>query len=436
MNRAQVLSAELTRVDKVDPTAGSAKHRKMALSPYLFFRGSAQLFYTDIHNRLINLPQPLLDIPLTAVMGDCHTSNFGFLTEEGSHGDKVIFAPNDFDDACMGHAVWDLIRYLCSLQLVFVHCKGLIEGEITDTDFSQEKPVISMQHVELAMDAFLNEYTKTCLRASQSNDYLYHAIETIDPETKLYRFYRKALRRAAGGSDFLTKSALAKAVTPIAGLLSFKTLPEKFATLPEAQYQELERVFSPYMDDVVLDIVARLNAGTGSVNMQRYYFLVGPKIPCTDTTFARSHIVEVKKQRHAAPLFHFAHLHPVNGLNPAHLTARCQRRMQRRADLLLDEVFWNDAHWLVRSRHHAKVGIDPIDIGVGKKNVNGSFARYAEYCGRALALAHCRSDRRSTEFEAAIVDTLPSYAESLKDAAFNYTEQVVKDTDWLKQTVK
>ncbi|WP_420933035.1 DUF2252 family protein [Alteromonas sp. A081] len=39
-------------------------------------------------------------------------SNFGFLTEKGSHGDTVIFTSNDFDDACVGRAHWDIIRLL------------------------------------------------------------------------------------------------------------------------------------------------------------------------------------------------------------------------------------------------------------------------------------------------------------------------------------
>ena len=121
------------------------------------------------------------------------------------------------------------------------------------------------------------------------------------------------------------------------------------------------------MDDDIVDITSRENAGTGSVNMRRFYFLVGPKKPHNAESFRYCHIVEVKQQRKAAPLFYFDNVCPVNRLNPAHLTARSQRRMQRRPDLLLDEVIWDNAHWLIRSRHHAKVGLDPHDIGMGNK---------------------------------------------------------------------
>lgn len=433
MDRERLLQTELKRVDQVSVDQGSVKHRKMAQSPFVFFRGSAQLFYADLHYQNIHLPNELFDVPLTAIMGDCHTSNFGFLTEEGSHGDTVIFSPNDFDDACMGHATWDLLRYLCSLQLTLVHCQGAAAGAIPEPDDISEKPIITGHHVEQAMTTFVSSYIEICRRAMGSTDHLYQAIESIDPSTKLYRFYRKALRRAAGGADFLTKSALAKATIKQGNKLKFREIKDKFQPLKRADYDELALAFAPYMDDNVLDIVQRHNAGTGSVNMARYYFLVGPTPPHNLSTFSRSHIVEVKQQRHAAPLHYFPLLHPVNQLNPAHLTARCQRRMQRRADFLLDEVMWNNQHWLIRSRHHAKVGIDPIDIGVGNKNVKGSFVDYAAYCGQALALAHCRSDRRSIEFEQAVCDIIPAYANDLFNAAMKYAKQVAKDAQWLKQ---
>ncbi|MDC0603341.1 DUF2252 domain-containing protein, partial [Aliiglaciecola sp.] len=100
----------------------------MTTSPFVFFRGSSQLFYADIANEVLNLPNRRW--PLTTIMGDCHTSNFGFFTEEGSHGDKVIFAANDFDDACIGDPLWDILRYLVSLELCVEHCKLLSQNKI------------------------------------------------------------------------------------------------------------------------------------------------------------------------------------------------------------------------------------------------------------------------------------------------------------------
>ena len=104
MNRYQYIQREIARVDGKCPTPSLSKHLKMAQSPFVFYRGSAQLFYADLQSHTIAVPEQCFSVPLTSVMGDCHSANFGFLTEEGSHGDTVIFAPNDFDDACVGYA--------------------------------------------------------------------------------------------------------------------------------------------------------------------------------------------------------------------------------------------------------------------------------------------------------------------------------------------
>ena len=153
-----------------------------------------------------------------------------------------------------------------------------------------------------------------------------------------------------------------------------------------------------------MDIVARQGSGTGSVNLERYYFLIGPKNSNEMSNLELCHIVEVKQQRIAAPLFFYPNFAVQNELNPAHLTARCQRLMQRKPDLLIDEAYWKGQHWLIRSRHHAKVGIDPEHIGIGHINTHdGGFVHYAKACGYALALAHCRGDRRSLNFEHAML---------------------------------
>ena len=124
------IQQEFKRTDSVAPGIDPLlpKHQKMAQNPFRFLRGSSGLFYADIKNSVLKLPDLLTtDIPLTTVIGDCHLSNFGFFTEEGSSGDRVIFAPNDFDDACVGHAVWDWSRFAISILLAADYCQGVKE---------------------------------------------------------------------------------------------------------------------------------------------------------------------------------------------------------------------------------------------------------------------------------------------------------------------
>ncbi|REL35030.1 DUF2252 family protein [Thalassotalea euphylliae] len=432
MDRSTFISQCLQQTDNALPHEGIEKHQKMATSPFVFFRGSAPLFYADIQAGNLTLPKELSLLPLTNIMGDCHASNFGFLTEEGAHGDTVIFSPNDFDDACIGHASWDLARFITSLFLTQSHCQGIKAGEISAEKDYSTKPVIAIEDCHRAANSFLTSYLDTCQQCIDSPQQRNQALAEFTEQHLLHKHWLKAQSRAANGDTFYSKSALAKAVDLTDDGICFANLPEKFAKLDEGDYQALHQQFRPYVDDHIHDIVARLNAGTGSVNMGRYYLLVGPKTS-PQSQLSLCHIVEVKQQRKAAPLAYSDDLSPVNQLNAAHLTVNCQRRMQRNPDLVLDEVEWQGHHWLVRSRHHAKVGIKPEHIGLGKKATSKQgFVQYAQACGQALALAHCRGDRRSTLFEQAVVNTLPDVISSLISACQHYAEQVQADTKALK----
>ncbi|ARU54580.1 hypothetical protein OLMES_0476 [Oleiphilus messinensis] len=445
--RKAFLCEHIVRVDGEQPgaKAPSAKHLKMANNPFQFYRGTSQLFYADLAAGNLRCPQTLTEsVPLTSVMGDCHLSNFGFFTEEGAHGDTVIFAPNDFDDACVGHAVWDLLRFAVSMLLGADYGRGVLAGSYaTEADCADfQSKGISRQAASDGVLAFLRAYEKTCEKIAAKPEKRMRAIEKIKSDHVLVGAYGKALSRAAGGAKFGSKSTLAKSVATESRPLRFRDLPERFERLPEAEYQAVYHQFRPYVDDEILDIVKRLGAGTGSVNMARYYLLVGTDglakaernggcISPSLEELRLCHLVEVKLQREAAPIYYFPDISPVNRLNHAHLTVDCQRHMQRKPDLVLDEALWQDQNWLIRSRHHARVGIDPEDVVLALKSDSYSAAnkliQYGKTCGKALALAHARGDRRSTRFEVAMGAQLPVVIPELLETSLSYYHQVIDD---------
>jgi len=432
IKRQQLIHQELERVDHQDPALGCAKHIKMASNPFVFLRGSAQLFYADLAKGNLKLPEALLAPPLTTIMGDCHTSNFGFLSEEGAHGESVIFAPNDFDDACVGHAAWDLARFCTSLALCVDFAEGTLAGRYALEEALDDDQAVNATQSRTGMAAFLEQYRETCQQCAEDADNRDQVLDGFKKKHILNAPYKKAKKRIWGGKKFLEKSSLAKEVDLSKQPLRFRDRPERFKPLSADEARELIQHFEPYMDDSILDITERLNAGTGSVNMRRFYCLVGPKDFTSEEDLELCHLVEIKHQRHAAPLYHFPELSAVNRLNPAHLTVHCQQRMQRKPDLVLDEAEWQDGHWLIRSRHHARVGIDPEDIVFGEQAVKGGFEQYAATCGQALALAHCRGDRRSTRFEQAMAEVLPDQIEALINACEGYAEQVKEDCGYLR----
>lgn len=435
MQRLQQLISELSRTDQVDPSQQLlAKHKKMALNPFRFLRGSSGLFYADIQSGLLQLPPALTtQVPLTTVMGDCHISNFGFFTEDGSYGERVIFAPNDFDDACIGPAVWDLSRFIVSLLLAADYCHGLTTGKY----ISEDAPDLTGLTAASAADAhaaarrFLQSYADCCAAVAKDPEFRFSTQDDFPKQHILKPFLKKAIKRSAAGPDFLSKSTLAKSVDFSARPLQFKADSGKFSRIEASRYAELEQAFAPYVHDSILDIVTRHGAGTGSLNMQRYYLLVGPAEIGSDADVALCQVVEVKQQRRSAPLFFFPDLHPVNRLNDAHLTVDCQRLMQRRPDSVLDEVQFEGAHYLVRSLHHANVDVDPEDICLHMQDPAKSLRQYAEACGHALALAHNRADRRSARFAVQMQQALEVEADALLQACADYASQQQQDSQLL-----
>ena len=123
----EVLSREFGDLMAQDPGAFRRKFRKMAASPFAFYRGSASLFYADLTGAYAD--DSFLDEHTSRVWihGDLHAENFG--TYMNSSG-QLVFNVNDFDEAYVGPFSWDLKRFAASLALIG-YAKALSDDAIT-----------------------------------------------------------------------------------------------------------------------------------------------------------------------------------------------------------------------------------------------------------------------------------------------------------------
>lgn len=436
-SRADFINQQLLLIDGQYAGAKNPKHVKMRTSPFVFYRGTAQLFYADLAVHNLHMPAAFSSVPLTTVMGDCHASNFGFFSEQGSFGENIVFSLNDFDDACIGFAYWDILRYLVSLALAADHGDGIVSGKYnSDKDYSN-KDVVTNSDIEKAMYAFLQGYTDILAQGIERKQTDEHFLELTFSDfttpSPLSKRYKKAQSAAVGGELFRSHSALAKAVDLTCFPLRFLDDPHKYSR-KGVDKNALSTQLSPYFYHHIIDVVKRINSGTSSANMDRFYLLIGPKEVQDISKVSACHVVEVKQQRTAAAIYYFPELHHQNKLNPSHLTVKCQRRMQRKQDYCLDEAFFQDSHWLIRSRHHTKVGFNPQHITLGSVNAHqGGFSFYANACGSALARAHGRGDKSSLKFESAMRKALMHNQAELIDIATGYAQQVKQDWHWFCQ---
>ena len=92
-----------------EPERLALKYSKMRASSFAFLRGSCHLFY----ERLADGPR-LPASPLVWVCGDLHLENFGSYKGDNR---QVYFDINDFDEAALAPASWDLLRMLASMDV-------------------------------------------------------------------------------------------------------------------------------------------------------------------------------------------------------------------------------------------------------------------------------------------------------------------------------
>jgi uncharacterized protein (DUF2252 family) len=92
-----------------EPERLAIKYQRMRLNAFAFFRGTCHLFYEDWVKA-----GPLDAAPLAWISGDLHLENFGSYKGDNRLG---YFDLNDFDEACLAPATWELGRFVTSLYL-------------------------------------------------------------------------------------------------------------------------------------------------------------------------------------------------------------------------------------------------------------------------------------------------------------------------------
>lgn len=93
-----------------EPERLAIKYRVMRDSAFAFFRGTAHLFWEDAGAQRTAIPEA----PSVWACGDLHLENFG--SYRGANG-LAYFDLNDFDEAALAPATWELARLLASLYV-------------------------------------------------------------------------------------------------------------------------------------------------------------------------------------------------------------------------------------------------------------------------------------------------------------------------------
>ncbi|MGJ6960928.1 DUF2252 domain-containing protein [Streptosporangium sp. G11] len=363
-----VLITEFGDSMKRDPAAFRRKFRKMAASPFAFYRGSACLFYADMTGAFAD--DAFLDEQTRRVWihGDLHAENFGtYMNASG----VLVFNVNDFDEAYVGPYIWDLRRFAASVALIG-YAKALSDDVITGLVSGFAHSYLSELHGisaggDDAIGALTLETTSGVLHRVLQLARLNTRVALLDVETTIENFDRRfAVMDGRYPVDQETREAVE------AAFLDYLT------TLPAVS--EIEHK--------IKDFALRTGIGIGSAGLPSYNMLLEGH-----TQALENDVVLYMKQAQVPAVARHITDEKVHGYfkHQGHRTAESQRALQAYADPWLGYTTLNGVGQMV-----AEVSPYSADLDWGDVNEPDELASVIRDLGRAVARMHSVADDESS----------------------------------------
>ncbi|WP_326561132.1 DUF2252 domain-containing protein [Micromonospora sp. NBC_01796] len=367
-----VLIAEFGESMALDPAAFRRKFRKMAASPFAFYRGSASVFYADLTG---DFADDRFLTPRTSrvwIHGDLHAENFGtYMNGSG----QLVFNVNDFDEAYVGPFSWDLKRFVASVALIG-YAKALSDDVISDlvSRFAQtyltELRAIAAGGEE-AIGSITLENADGVLRTVLQRARLSTRVDLLSAQTTIDNYER---RFALGDGVFeIDEAARAEVVTAYERYLG--TLPASTTGLRPVAAQ-------------IKDVVLRKGVGIGSAGLPSYNLLLEGH-----TQALENDVVIYMKQAQVPAVARYVDDPGVRGYfrHQGHRTAESQRALQAHADPWLGFTELGGVGQLV-----AEVSPYAADLDWSDVNEPAELAGVIGDLGRAVARMHSVADDESS----------------------------------------
>jgi len=364
------------------------KYEAMAENLFRFYRGTNHIFYEDLAKSNC---MPVS--PLVWICGDLHLENFGSYKSENR---LVYFDLNDFDDALLAPASWELARMVTSIFIAF-----------ESMEIERAK---AMNMAEL----FLKSYARTL--SAGKPDYL-------EPKTArgIVREFLKAVSKRKQKDILARRTVQRKNKLEI--LLDDPRHLELEQDLKEDLMHHINHWLkydgnSPY-NYKVTDAVFRL-AGTGSIGVKRYALL----LKSLNAEGEKYMLIDMKQSTGSA-LAPFVGIPQPAWMTDADRIVTIQQRMQNRPPALLSTTIFRNECFVVQEMQPTK---DSIDFKLVKRKYRHLY-QVIDDMGMLTASAQLRSRGRQG---AAIADELIDFGNSrewqkdILQYASSYARQVKK----------
>ncbi len=398
-----VLVTEFGELMAQDPAAFRRKFRKMAATPFAFYRGSACVYYADLHD----VDDPFLDERTSGVWihGDLHAENFGtYLNSEGI----LVFNVNDFDEAYVGPFIWDLKRFAASVALIG-YAKALSDTVIGDLVAGYARTYVSELRAiaaggEEAIGSLTLATTEGVLRDVLQRARLNTRVALLDEQTVIEDYDRRFMM--SDGVYAVDADTRAEVLAAFEAYLP---------TLPSWDGKPSERY-------TIKDVVMRKGVGIGSAGLPSYNVLLEGH-----TQALENDVIIYMKQGQTPAVSRWVTDPRVKAYfkHQGHRTSESQRALQAHADSWAGYTSLRGVGQVV-----AEVSPYAADLDWSDVNELPDLTSVTDYLGRATARMHSVADDESTHdlvdfsTEEAIVAAISrdeeGFVASLVDFAHSY----------------
>ncbi|NUY32651.1 DUF2252 domain-containing protein [Paraburkholderia sp. JPY303] len=346
-----------------DPERLAMKYKAMRGSPFVFLRGTCHLFYQRLPRANV-----LDDAPHVWICGDMHFENFG-----SYKGDNrlVYFDNNDFDEACLAPAPYELVRLLTSVLV------GAADLKLSRAE------ALALCHTALdAYGAALAYGKSRWIEAETATGMVRDLFVALASRTRAAHLDRRTVLKG--------KTRMLK----VDGKKALPVSDERRAAV--VQFMQQFAATEPNPDFYRTLDVARRIAGTGSLGVDRYVILVEGK-----GSPDGNYLIDLKQALSSSVSAHVTATQP-QWHTEAQRVVEVQRRNQAVSQAFLHAVEFNQRSYVLRS-------LQPSEDRVALADWDGKLPRLAAVINSMAELsawAHLRSGGRQ---KSAIADDLIAF---------------------------
>jgi uncharacterized protein (DUF2252 family) len=355
------------------------KYRAMADNVYRFYRGTCHLFFEDLTAAGLMPPSPV-----TWICGDLHIENFGSYKADNH---LVYFDLNDFDEGVLAPGVWEVCRMVTSIFLAF-----------DDLEIEEEK-------AKNMAGLFLRNYSATLARGKAWS---------VDPRTAkgiVGAFLTKVDKRKQ--KDLLKKRTFVKKHKLALSLnhdKHFEVEKDLKNDLAEHVNNWIANSSDGPYNFKVRDCVFRF-AGTGSVGVKRYLFLL------KSSNVKNTYLLLDMKEARSPSLLTYLNIQQPHWKTEAERVVAVQDRMQNVPPTLLGTIVFKGDSYTMQELQPSE---DKIDFHLIKDEYRDIY-RVIDDMAMLTASSQLRSAGRQGSA------TIDQWQEIVLKYSQEYTLQVKRD---------